>query len=227
MKKIPLNTYKCKKKANNSDVPLKDEETTISKSLGSVVHASLIETEEFENNKDFYMNQLKPEDQKRFFNVRKSFYENPKIKKIVDTTDLFEKVCTWKTPVIYDKKTANVFCKMKFDILTRDEWVVDLKTINRLSPQKIKWNVNQYRYDIQAAFYMDGFHTLGLEPRGFIFVFLETNPPYENTLFYAGKSLLERGRHGDHQFRGFESILPEIHFNPRRSKWEPIQELKV
>ena len=72
--------------------------------------------------------------------------------------------------------TAKVRCKARFDVV--GPWLVDVKTTRDASSRGFSRAIATYGYHIQAAHYLAGALANGLEPRGFLFACVETEPPY-------------------------------------------------
>jgi exodeoxyribonuclease VIII len=73
--------------------------------------------------------------------------------------------------------------------------IVDLKTTRDASPDGFAKSVAQYRYHVQAAFYSDGYRAaFGEAPRGFVFIAVETEPPYLVAVYVASETMAQRGR---------------------------------
>jgi hypothetical protein len=79
---------------------------------------------------------------------------------------------------------GDVFCRARYDVLISDAdrcadiW--DWKSTKDISDRGIEKATANYRYDIQAAFYMRGLEALGFKPHqlSFIFVFFEPVAPF-------------------------------------------------
>ena len=194
------------------------------KTFGSVIHKSVLEYSDFKAHEEYYMNLLSTADKRRFYPCRKSFMDNSIVKKIIDKWMYFEKVFTAKMPVEYEDKKVDLFCKVRADLITKNGWLIDVKTISNLS--LVRKQVNSYRYDIQAAFYLDVLELAKVDVnKGIIFVFVETNPPYQCVSFYANGDLLDRGRDGNEYYRGYRDLMREMHFNRKKSRYEQLQSL--
>jgi len=73
--------------------------------------------------------------------------------------------------------------------------LLDLKTFSSASPNEFRRQVARKRYDVQAAFYSDGFEKAsGLEVLGFIFLAVETEYPFAANAFMLDEESLEAGR---------------------------------
>jgi exodeoxyribonuclease VIII len=73
--------------------------------------------------------------------------------------------------------------------------LLDLKTFSSAAPNEFRRQVARKRYDVQAAFYSDGYEKAsGMEVLGFIFLAVETEYPYAANAFMLDEESLESGR---------------------------------
>ena len=222
-------------KTNSCDngIHKSDEDFTKAKTFGTVLHKFLFEPLAFKNNEEFYMALLDSSHRKQFERMAFSIKKNSIIQKMMEKKLHAEKVFTWKTPILSPgKREVEVYCKMRCDLITSNGWLVDFKTIASLGKKKhgtykVLDAVNEYRYDLQMAFYISGLHTLKIPIKGAVLVFCEKSKPWECVPFFLGKELLKRGAEGKGHYRGWKQILPEIHFNPKKSRFEQINELEI
>lgn len=86
-------------------------------------------------------------------------------------------------------------CKCRPDWLTDDgSIVVDLKTTKAASIQGFKRSIADYRYHVQAAWYLHGIEqSTGKRPDQFIFICVETTAPYAVAVYAADPEMIERG----------------------------------
>jgi len=99
-----------------------------------------------------------------------------------------EQVLIWK-----DTYTGNL-CKCRPDWISTDTWIVDLKSTDDASPINFGYSAKKYRYDVQAAFYLDGLITNGVKPKGFIFIAVEKQAPYNVGIYQVDAATIELGR---------------------------------
>jgi len=90
-------------------------------------------------------------------------------------------------------------CRAMVDSIGRGiHQVWDIKTTSAgLSEFAIGQTIAKYNYDLRAAFYIRGYETLFKELAGrieFNWIFVETEPPYEISVFPADATTLEFGR---------------------------------
>jgi exodeoxyribonuclease VIII len=89
----------------------------------------------------------------------------------------------------------DIACRCRPDCVTEKGVIVDLKTTRDASPDGFAKSVAQYRYHVQAAFYSDGYRAaFGEAPRGFVFIAVETEPPYLVAVYVASETMTSRGR---------------------------------
>lgn len=85
----------------------------------------------------------------------------------------------------FTEPNTKVKCKIRPDFISKDRFIVDLKTTDDARKNNVLRSVIKYRYDIQDAFYFDGFKlATGIEPEGFIFIFVEKEYPLNVGLYY-------------------------------------------
>lgn len=88
-------------------------------------------------------------------------------------------------------------CRPDFVHQVRDDAVLllDVKTFSSAAPGEFRRQVARKRYDVQAAFYSDGYENAsGLEVLGFIFLAVETEYPFAANAFMLDDESLEAGR---------------------------------
>ena len=88
-------------------------------------------------------------------------------------------------------------CRPDFVNSVRDNAVLllDVKTFSSASPNEFRRQVARKRYDVQAAFYSDGYEKAsGMEVLGFIFLAVETEYPFAANAFMLDEESLDAGR---------------------------------
>ena len=132
-------------------------------------------------------NDIKHAEQVQLNAMAKSVRNHPAAKLLLQS-GVAESVHLW-TDLI-----TQVDCKLKADWLTTDgSIVVDLKSCNDCSPMSFKRSAMRYRYDVQAAFYLDGLsHTNARDV--FVFIAVEKTYPYKVAVYEAPDSMVSSGR---------------------------------
>jgi hypothetical protein len=96
-----------------------------------------------------------------------------------------------------DESGAECRCRPDFVHPVRDDAVllVDVKTYSVASSGEFRRQVARKRYDVQAAYYSDGYEKAsGKTVLGFIFLAVETEWPYAANAFMLDEQSLEAGR---------------------------------
>ena len=115
-------------------------------------------------------------------------------------------------------------CKCRPDYLRTDiKTAVDFKTTQCSAPDKFTKSAYDYRYHVQAAWYLDGLRACGVDVEHFIFIAVETKEPYTVMCYAADDLMIQLGRmtaSADFEtyknavvtenWHGYEEI-PEIH----------------
>ena len=83
-------------------------------------------------------------------------------------------------------------CKCRPDYL-KNKIAVDLKTTSDASPAAFEKSAYNYRYHVQAWWYLHGLNKCGIEVTDFIFIAFEKNPPYAVCIYAADDLMLELG----------------------------------
>ena len=93
-----------------------------------------------------------------------------------------------------DDKTG-VLCKCRPDWMAADNIIVDVKSTTDASPEGFMRSAFNYRYWVQAAWYMDGIErATGNRPEAFVFVAFEKEPPYACGFYFATDEMIEAGQ---------------------------------
>ena len=86
-------------------------------------------------------------------------------------------------------------CKCRPDYLRADiKTAVDLKTTQCSSPDEFTKSAYNYRYHVQAAWYLDGLRACGVNIENFIFIAVETKAPFTVMCYAADDLMLQLGR---------------------------------
>jgi hypothetical protein len=101
-----------------------------------------------------------------------------------------------ETTHMWVDEATGLQCKCRPDWLLDDgSMIVDLKTTEDASPRGFQKSIAQWRYHIQASFYLDGLqHATGKRPEQFVFIAVEKKPPYACAVYVADQQMIEIGR---------------------------------
>ncbi len=87
-----------------------------------------------------------------------------------------------------------VKCKCRPDYLRTDlKCVIDLKTTQNASPESFVKSAYDYRYHVQAAWYLRGLRACGADVENFVFIAVEKEPPYQACVFAADEEFIKLG----------------------------------
>ena len=100
-----------------------------------------------------------------------------------------------ETTHMWTDAATGLECKCRPDWLTSDgAIVVDLKTTKSAKVQEFKRSVADYRYHVQAAWYLHGLEqATGKRPEQFIFVCVESTWPHATAVYAADAEMVDRG----------------------------------
>lgn len=89
---------------------------------------------------------------------------------------------------------TGVLCRCRPDWWRDDNVIVDLKTTEDASPEGFAKSMANYRYDVQAAYYLDGIQqATGKRPKAFVFIAVEKKPPFAVGVYVLDSDSLELG----------------------------------
>lgn len=90
---------------------------------------------------------------------------------------------------------TGTLCRCRPDWWRDDNLPIDLKTTEDASPEGFARSIAKFRYDVQAAFYLDGIAAAtGQRPKNFVFIAVEKKPPYAVGVYVLDAETLEIGR---------------------------------
>ena len=205
----------------NNPFALIEKEENKSMLFGKLIHKAITESEEFRKMEPIYMSMLTKSEQKIFSNCLQGARANQTFKKLLEKAKHIEQSVIWNHS--FDGEKATLKCKGRIDMYSQG-MLVDVKTTRR-TLEKFKYAVDEYRTDLQMAFYKEGLEKNGLEVAHVLLFVIEKVPPYGSHLFLMNDGLIDRGRLGNGKYRGYENILKEMHFHPRERFAAPITDL--
>jgi len=100
-----------------------------------------------------------------------------------------------ETTHMWTDAATGLQCKCRPDWLTDDgRLIVDLKTTENASPREFARSIAQWRYHVQAAWYLDGVEqSTGTRPEQFLFVVVEKKPPFACAVYAADAEMIAAG----------------------------------
>lgn len=135
---------------------------------------------------------LRPKDMDNLHNMAKSIRSHPAAKYLLQGKGMVE------ASIFARESIYGIDCRVRPDWLREDGLIIDLKTTKDASLygfDKAIWN---FRYHVQAAFYMDMYElATGKKAKGFVLIPVENNPPFlcgEPVLIEEGDEWLNIGR---------------------------------
>jgi exodeoxyribonuclease VIII len=100
-----------------------------------------------------------------------------------------------ETTHMWIDEATGLQCKCRPDWLTDDgSLIVDLKTTEDASPSGFRKSIANFRYFVQASWYLDGVErSTGKRPEQFIFLCVEKKAPYACAVYAADAEMIEAG----------------------------------
>lgn len=182
-------------------------EQTPSLLLGSVTHKLVLEPDTFGN--EFI---LAPHVDKRTKDGKAEWaaFEAQATNKTIITDDVYAQAKAIADSVLSDQTASQLFkdgkaeqsyfweengviCKCRPDYLRNDGYVIDFKTTQNATVDEFTKSAYNYRYYVQAWWYMHGLARCGVDVKGFIFVAAEKEAPYAVNTFAADDLMFKLG----------------------------------
>jgi len=119
--------------------------------------------------------------------MRDSVHTHPAVKRVLANA---------KTEVsLFASAEDGVLRKARIDALPEGgNVIVDIKSCQSADPDIMAKSVVSYRYDVQAAYYLDLCALLGLDKSEFLFVCVEKQPPYAVAVYALDQDAIAWGR---------------------------------
>jgi hypothetical protein len=106
--------------------------------------------------------------------------------------------------------------RCRFDALTSDGTVVDLKTTREADILRDFWkSVLDFKYHFQCAWYMHGMEACGMEPKPLQFIVLSTSLPHDCQVVTLPAALIAEGQ------RLMDKVLAELRLRESLDWWLP------
>ena len=115
----------------------------------------------------------------------------------------------WKEKVIADGLTLPLECKCRPDYITEDrEVLVDLKSSQDASMDSFAKSIANFRYHVQASWYLRGWEAATEIRAKFLFVVVESQPPHGVACYTLDEGSLAEGYlHGQADLRKYAKFL--------------------
>lgn len=101
-------------------------------------------------------------------------------------------LCSGKAEQSYFWEENGIQCKCRPDYL-KENLIIDLKSTTDASPEAFMKSAYNYRYHVQAWWYLNGLRKYGINVEEFIFIAFEKDPPYAVCVYAADDLMLELG----------------------------------
>lgn len=111
---------------------------------------------------------------------REAVETHPVARRILTASGINERSFT------YTDEASGVPCRVRFDRLA-GLVICDIKTTDCLDGDSFAKAIATYRYDLQAAHYLEGLHTLTGDKYRFVFIAVETSPPHRCRVYQLGE----------------------------------------
>ena len=181
-------------------------ETTPAMRLGSMIHRAILEPETVagawvvkpegmtfttKEGKEWKAAQTLPiitsQEADTIIGMRDSVHAHPAVKRVLANA---------RTEVsLFANGEDGVLRKARIDALPESGNVlVDIKSCQSADPDLMAKSVVAYRYDVQAAYYLDICKLLGIDKSEFLFVCVEKQPPYAVAVYALDQDAIEWGR---------------------------------
>lgn len=100
-----------------------------------------------------------------------------------------------ETTHMWDDAATGLQCKCRPDWLTDDgSLIIDLKTTEDASPAGFRKSIANWRYHVQAAWYLNGIEqATGTRPNQFIFICVEKKAPFAVAVYAADAEMIQIG----------------------------------
>lgn len=163
--------------------------------------------EEFElRNKDKII--LKASDANKILEITQAVKNHKAANNILEKSQKTEISAFWTQP------DYQIPCKAKYDLLFNDDTIIDFKTTTASTPNAFGKSIINYRYHVQAAFYLDGLAEITGKPaKNFYIIACEKTRPYNVMVYKLTKEYLALGQKEYYSdLEGFSQCLKDQNF---------------
>lgn len=208
IKNLPFKKYTEMEGVNNSKLALMKQcpqkylyflehnrEDSPALALGRAIHTAVLEPENF--NKEFFClpdidrrtkagkdeyNRLSSENSNKTVLKADEFNKALEIATAVRSNSSVMKLldgCETEVSIDWNDPETGLKCKARLDANSQPlSTTIDIKTTTDASPKGFPRKLFSYGYHRQAAFYLNGLRSNGLQARHFVFVAVEKDPPF-------------------------------------------------
>jgi len=117
----------------------------------------------------------------------RSLDNNRNARKLLKNTDI-------ENSIFWTDQETGLDLRIRPDIWRKEHYIADLKTTRDGSIEGFSKVIYDFGYHISAAMYLDGASKLGVEIEDFIFICVESSPPYLTSVYTLSEAALEIGR---------------------------------
>ena len=200
---------------NSTEFDFQDKElSTESMLFGELFHLAVLEPLEFQNKQELILDGFTPAKAKLLNNMLKTMPTNKTAVNILKSAKFVEFPVFGKYTIEHNNKKLDVIIKGFIDLYTKQEVLVDLKTVKSLNNFYSQFKL--YRYDLQFAFYKRLLEYNKHKVANVICIAVEKAPPFGWQCFYIPESELMCGEFGYGKYRGFKEIMTEMFFEPKK-----------
>ena len=120
-----------------------------------------------------------------------------------------------ESSIFWTDPETGIECKARPDFLTPSGVVVDLKKTRGAAPHSFLQSVLNFRYFLQAAFYLDGINQIDeIEYNRFAFIAAEADPPYRVEVYELDLEFIDHGYRECRRLLKLEAECREAEFYP-------------
>lgn len=113
--------------------------------------------------------------------IKEALHTHPFAKDVIN-----RKGATKENAGFWVHESTDVFCKIRPDLMfLGDDVMVDIKTTQMGHPVKFQKDMYNFNYDMQAAFYMDGYRAITGRNCQFFFLTIESSAPHDIACYQA------------------------------------------
>lgn len=174
---------------------------------GSVVHTAILEPLEFAKKFACANPELKRSAKKAWAEFEEqtgkealTFEEVETLLNMAKAMNAHKAACKIMTGQIeaslfWTDEDTGVACRCRPDVINKNlGMVIDLKTCASASAASFAKDAYNFRYHVQAAFYLDACKAVGIEVDSFVFVCVEKTAPYLVAVYACDQAMIELGR---------------------------------